>query len=165
MNKRVRQSIVAASAGLVLCGIVGSGFVAYEAYRRSRPAKLTIENRTDHFVAISVTTVYRIDVAPHMTATLDTGWFPFTHSVFDVTGGAPFKQCAWSERDRPRLVVDDDGAHCHDVRADSYPFPTPVPPEPTTERSGEYRTTATPRRAAFARCPQRLAREDPAADA
>src|SRR5437764_9811763 len=103
MNKRLRQSMLAAGAALVLGVLAGAGFVAYEAYYRERPAKLTIENRTDHFVAISVTTVYRIDVAPHMTATLDTGWFPFTHSVFDVTGGASFKQCAWNARDPPRL--------------------------------------------------------------
>lgn len=102
----MNRGLAIATLSVAILGLVG--YAAFRGFQAIRPASMTVENQTDRTVTISVSTVYRLDVPPHTTSVLRTGWFPYPHDVFEVTTGAPYKHCAWQKH----LIVDDVGAQC-----------------------------------------------------
>ena len=121
MNARGPIQATVLAGAIFAAGACGIG--AYRLYPAIAPKRLVVENRTDHQVTVQIGTSYHMEVAPLSRAVLDTGWFPFTGRV-----SVESKQCDFDEAVKDALVVDAAGAHCHDVRSDYPPYPTPVPP-------------------------------------
>ena len=90
------------------------------------PTHLEVQNDTGDHVVLALGTRYIVDVPPHSKATMTNRG---SDAPLYVQSGAPYKECSWdAARAQAPLVIDGAGAHCRDTRADSPPYPTPVPP-------------------------------------
>jgi hypothetical protein len=112
--------IALVSLGVLLAA--GCSYGGYFVYQRIDPESLTVENRTDEPVSIIIGTWYKLEVAPHSTGVLNTGWFPLGHNAFEVYSGGRFRMCDWSDVSG-HLIVDENGPQCPDLGSNYPPLP------------------------------------------
>jgi hypothetical protein len=90
------------------------------------PTHPEVQNDTGNHVVLALGTRDIVDVPPHSYATITNRG---STALLYVQSGAPYKECSWEvARAQAPLVIDGAGAHCRDTRANSPPYPTPVPP-------------------------------------
>ena len=124
-NRWLRRGAIVAALAIAIA--LASAAVAVAVFLWSlRASYVAVKNDTDGHVVVSLGTRIVVDLAPRSTVTMKRRG---ESGPLRIEAGSSYKECSWdAARDQQPLLIDADGVHCHDTRADAPPYPTPVPP-------------------------------------